>query len=476
MNINDKSLSDKIDRWLEKNTDNIIRDIISFVNIKSVTSERYKKFPYGVGCAKVLDKALEMSEDYGFKSKNHEYYCGTCELPGKTNEKEIGMFAHLDVVPEGDKDKWTYEPYNATVKDGYIIGRGAGDNKGPAISSLYVMKFLKDNEITLNNRVKLFFGCAEETGMADIEYYVKHNKAPDFSIVPDARFPVCYAEKGVLEITASADIKTGNLIEFNAGEVTNVVPAYAYAIVDDLNFDKAVLFPCDEGFEVARLDNGIKIGAFGSSKHAAFPEGSVNAIEKLASALIKHNVLTGNSVAAVKFISDSLADYNGVSIGIDYEDEPSGKLTHIAGIVKFADGKLSVNYNIRYPVTVNTDEMMNKVRKTFTDAGFNICTLKNNSPAFISPDDPIVKLLSDISNSVLQVEDEPYFMGGGTYARKLPRAVSYGPSIKDEKKPLPDGSGDAHQPDECVRIENLLNGIKVYIYALLSIDEYLNNN
>lgn len=475
MNINDKSLSDKIDRWLEKNTDNIIRDIISFINIKSVASERYENFPYGVGCAKVLDKALELSEAYGFKSKNHEYYCGTCELPGKTNEKEIGMFAHLDVIPEGDK--WTYEPYTATVKDGYIIGRGSEDNKGPAISSLYAMRFLKDNEITLNNRVKMFYGCSEETGMSDIKYYVKYNKAPDFSIVPDAKFPVCYAEKGVLEITVSADIKTGNLKDFNAGEVSNVVAAYAYAIVDDLNFEKAVqIFPCDEGFQVARLDNGIKIEAIGSSKHAAFPEGSVNAIEKLASALIKHNVLTGNSVAAVKFISDSLADYNGVSIGIDYKDEPSGKLTHVAGIARLIDGKLVVDYNIRYPVTVNKDEMMNKVKKTFTDAGFNICTLKNNPPAFISPDDPIIQLLGDISNSVLQVEDEPYSMGGGTYARKLPRAVCYGPGIKDEKKPFPDGSGNGHQPDECVRIENLLNGIKVYIYALLSIDEYLSNN
>lgn len=475
MNINDKSLNNKIDKWIEGNTDNIIRDIISLINIKSVASEKYEKFPYGVGCAKVLDKALDMSEGYGFKSKNHEYYCGTCELPGKTNEKEIGIFAHLDVVPEGDN--WTYEPYNATVKDGYIIGRGSGDNKGAAVASLYAMKFLKDNEITLNNRIKLFYGCGEETGMSDIEYYVQHNKVSDFSMVPDAQFSVCYAEKGILEIIASNDIKTGNLKDFNAGEVSNVVSAYAYAVVDDLNYDKAIqIFTCDEGFEVTKLDNGIKIGATGLSKHAAFPEGSVNAIEKLTSALIKHNVLTGDAVAVVKFISESLSDYNGVSIGIGYEDEPSGKLTHISGIARFVDNKLSVNYNIRYPVTVNKDEMVNKVEKIFTDAGFNICILKNDSPIFISPDEPIIKLLCDISNEILQAEYEPYFMGGGTYARKLPCAVCYGMGIKGEKIPFPDGSGGGHQPDECVRIENLLNGIKVYICALLSIDEYLSNH
>lgn len=61
-------------------------------------------------------------------------------------------------------------------------------------------------------------------------------------------------------------------------------------------------------------------------------------------------------------------------------------------------------------------------------------------------------------------------MSGGTYARKLPNAVGYGPGLSYQKKPCPEGHGRGHQPDECVCIDNLIHAVEIYIRALIMLD------
>jgi succinyl-diaminopimelate desuccinylase len=53
---------------------------------------------------------------------------------------------HVDVVPEGDLAKWSVPPFEAVIKDGYLIGRGAEDMKG-AIAAFVVAaaEFIKKN-------------------------------------------------------------------------------------------------------------------------------------------------------------------------------------------------------------------------------------------------------------------------------------------------------------------------------------------
>ena len=82
----------------------------------------------------------------------------------------------------------------------------------------------------------------------------------------------------------------------------------------------------------------------------------------------------------------------------------------------------------------------------------------------------MVKELTALCSQVLGTEDKAYSMGGGTYARKLPNAVAFGPGIRGQKKPCSPGHGGGHQPDECVRIENLTNAMVIYIEALKRLD------
>lgn len=466
-----KVTEEQIKQWIEAHREEFVQDIIQAVNIRSVAEYGEGGYPFGTGCKKVLDHLLDVSAGYGMETQNFEDHMGCCTLKGSEGKKTIGIFSHADVVPEGTG--WNYEPYNAVEEDGYLIGRGVGDNKGPAVAGLYAMRFLKEQGITLKNDVQLYFGCCEEKGMDDIVYWREHYPMPDFSIVPDANFPVCYAEKGILEFHGSMEAPEGGLIAFHGGTVTNTIPGKAYAVAAGGNAEELAAKIGSESVTVVQEGENVRIEAVGMSKHAAFPEGSVNANGLVAEALIKSGLLTGKAQKAVEFVAEVCQDYYGASIRVPYEDKESGKMTHTCSVVDFENGKMEVKFNLRYPVTSDQDVMIRTLEAFMEEKGFQIDLMENNGPCYVPLDNPIIQALCDISNEVLQADYKPYTMGGGTYARKLKNAIAFGPGIQGEKPHFPAGRGGGHQPDECIRVQGLLDGLNIYIQALLKMDELL---
>jgi acetylornithine deacetylase/succinyl-diaminopimelate desuccinylase-like protein len=62
------------------------------------------------------------------------------------------LIAHLDVVGV-DKSKWTVDPFGAVIKDGYLYGRGAIDDKGMLAANLAVFVQLKRSGARLNRDI-----------------------------------------------------------------------------------------------------------------------------------------------------------------------------------------------------------------------------------------------------------------------------------------------------------------------------------
>ena len=62
----------------------------------------------------------------------------------------MGILTHIDVVPAGEG--WTHDAFGGEIVDGRIYGRGAMDDKGPAIAALYALKALSDNMIHLKKK------------------------------------------------------------------------------------------------------------------------------------------------------------------------------------------------------------------------------------------------------------------------------------------------------------------------------------
>ncbi len=72
--------------------------------------------------------------------------------------------AHLDVVPveAASQSLWKVDPFGGVVKDGYIWGRGAVDNKANLIAILESVEKLLREKYRPNRSVYLVFGHDEE--------------------------------------------------------------------------------------------------------------------------------------------------------------------------------------------------------------------------------------------------------------------------------------------------------------------------
>ena len=76
--------------------------------------------------------------------------------------KALLLVAHLDTVPV-DKSRWTVDPFGAVIKDGYLYGRGAIDDKGMLAANLAVFIELKRSMAHLNRDVIFLATDDEET-------------------------------------------------------------------------------------------------------------------------------------------------------------------------------------------------------------------------------------------------------------------------------------------------------------------------
>lgn len=458
-----------IQTWLNHHRDDLIRDTMELIAIRSVSEPGEEKYPYGAGCAKALDYVLHRARLLGFETQNHAYHCGSVLLPGTIRE-EIGIFTHLDVVHEGEG--WQVcEPFQPVLRDGWLYGRGSADNKGPAIAALYTMCLLRENAPQLRHTIRLYFGCNEECGMKDIEYFRKAVPHPAFSLIPDARFSVCYAEKGILEAEYTTPL-TGNLLYFSAGVSSNAVPARAQALVAGVSLAKAKkLAGCFPEITCEEREQGVLFEAAGKSAHAAFPEGADSAAVKLAAFLRGTSFLEEASARCLCFPSEAFADFNGEAMGIACRDGISGSLTMVGGLIRTKGNRLIQNVNIRYPVLVSSDGIIERLDAKARNLGWERLFVHDNPPSCIDPDTPVIQTLDEVCRQVLgDAGGMPYTMGGGTYARKLPNAVAYGPGSLMQQKPCPPGHGGGHQPDECVSVDALLNMIEVYTLAIEAID------
>lgn len=461
-----------IREWIREQEDSLIRDLSAWIAIPSVSRKGNSPFPFGEGCARMLDAALAWSRKEGMQVQNYDYYCGTALWQGQTDSR-IGIITHLDVVPEGEG--WTGDPYRAEVRDRAVVGRGSADDKGPALAALYALRFLREQGVKLRHTICVYYGCSEETGMEDMEYYLsKETCLPTFSLVPDARFSVCNGEKGKLDVLAFAPLASEILLEFSAGTAGNCVAGSAQALLAmSLAEAEVALKKGKIPFEAKEENGKTRVTVKGKAAHAAFPDGAVPAQRELAALLCDSGVLEKDTEQILRGVQAFLEDFHGKGLDIPYETSEFGKLTHVSGLTSLENGYLSLSFDIRYPGGVSVEEMKNRIGGRLEQYGFRVGEWEDDPSYYLDPKLPVIRRLQAISEEVWERSLPTYVMGGGTYARKLPNAVPYGPGLPRTGEEGAAGRGSGHQPDEEIPLEVLERGIEIYARALQAVDELI---
>ena len=472
---------EKAEYWISAHKEEFISEIQGLARIPSVShpEEAAPNAPFGFSCRQALDLALERGKAYGFDTQDLSGFAGVISMGDKSNA--IGMIAHLDVVPVGDG--WIYPPFGATYlkQQDALIGRGVDDNKGSAVMALFVMRMLREFHVPLRHGISLYCGTSEENGMHDLKALTKMGHVfPKLSLVPDAGFPVNYGQKGSLSgfIQANAE---GNLLSFNAGSAHNVVPDRAECVIDEEEEAvKAALHRLPDSLReritLEKASKGTRLIAAGQSGHAAHPENSVNAIAVLSSALASSGLLTGPSQHAIAGLQTLTRDNHGHSENVFFEDDVSGPLTLVYTIAQLQNHRLHIGFDSRYPITCPGDYLRSSLIQAWEALGYSPEEIDMSAPYYISKDSPYVTALQAVYHDLTGSGEPPYTMGGGTYSKVVPNAISFGPGVKGPSRIgdfLPKGHGGAHGRDEALPMEKVYNCAKIYVAALLTLDEIL---
>lgn len=460
---------EKIDRLIEKHQEELIESVCELVRIKSVKADKFEGNPFGNGVGQALEYMLDKARSMGFDVENANGYAGHVDFG--EGEETLGVLVHLDVVPEGDD--WDFPPFGGEVHQGRIYGRGAIDNKGPAVASLYAMKVLKELGVEPNRKIRLIFGTDEESGWEDLEYYFKHYPKPDLGFSPDASFPVIHGEKGIqifrLIHVLKEDEQPIQMIRMEGGNAANMVPDRCEIELAMAENVKQMLgnaldeFVKKTGYTLHLESKGehIIIKARGISAHGSRPQKGKSAISHLFLFLAQCPGLNASLKEFAGWYQEKIGlEVNGESIGCGFEDEVSGKLAFNVGVLLASSTGLSMTINTRSPISIKAKEVFEGIQKELKEDGMRLEIDETIEPLYVPKEDHLVQQLMGVYREVTgDMDSQPITIGGGTYARALPKGVAFGALFPGQDEL-------AHQKNEFVAIEDLLKMTTIYARAL----------
>ena len=411
------------------------------------------------------------------------------ELPGPAGAPVLGLVVHGDVQPVEEK-AWTLPPFTGLVQDGFVIGRGAADDKGPLIQALLAMSALRESGLKLTHTIRLLVGSDEESGSSDLKEYLVDHEPPLYSLVLDSNFPVVVGEKAWNALTVTAPRSAPDrpnpypyvVLALEAGLAPSIVPDRARLL---LRWERGEVswgpllqrlraaVPA-EGTSLELHDQGatLELLVHGRSAHAGVNlAGGRNALVSLAR-LVHGELPPGGPADLLAFAEVAGKTTDGQGLGLT-ESAPlwNGYAVNLAtisaktGLAPAQDGNLTLAINLRRPPPWTGPQLRAHLEKFV--AAFNQRTGAQLVPGGYYDDEPLIfnpqaklvrRLMADYARATGR-SDGPSISGGGTYAKRLPRAIAFGMWFPD--KPYP-----GHDVDEKVPVADLHAGVKVLLEAL----------
>jgi succinyl-diaminopimelate desuccinylase len=328
-------------------------------------------------------------------------------MKGKSSKRRIWAMGHFDIVPPGDLNKWTGDPYKVRIEGGKIYGRGVEDNQHGIVTPLFAAKALRQLNIVPPYDIGLILVADEETGSKHgIQFLLnKHGnifQKDDFIVVPDAGAP------------------DGTMIEVA---------------------EKSIFW--------------LKIETKGKQCHASTPKQGINAHRAAAHLITRIDKLYKLYPQKNKVFDPPISTF-----------EPTKKEANVPNI-NTIPGDDVIYIDMRILPEIKVDDVFKTIQGMIKEVeekfGVKITTssAQREDAAPATPTDaPVVKALSAAIKAVYRVKAKPMGIGGGTVAAYFRRA-GFGAVVWSKVDEV------AHQPNEYTIIENMVGDSKVFANLFL---------
>ncbi|VQV68418.1 ArcT [Streptococcus pneumoniae] len=428
--------------------DEFLISLKTLISYPSVLNEGENGTPFGQAIQDVLEKTLEICQDIGFTTYlDPKGYYGYAEI-GQGAEL-LAILCHLDVVPSGDEADWQTPPFEATIKDGWVFGRGVQDDKGPSLAALYAVKSLLDQGIQFKKRVRFIFGTDEETLWRCMARYNTIEEQASMGFAPDSSFPLTYAEKGLLQVKLHGP--GSDQLEFEVGGAFNVVPDKAN--YQGLLYEQVCNGLKEAGYDYQTTEQTVTV--LGVSKHAKDASQGINAVIRLATILAPLQEHPALSFLATQAGQDG----TGRQIFGDIADEPSGHLSfNVAGLM-INHERSEIHIDIRTPVLADKEELVELLRRCAQNYQLRYEEFDYLAPLYVAKDSKLVSTLMQIYQEKTGDNSPAISSGGATFARTMPNCVAFGALFPGAKQ-------TEHQANECAVLEDLYRAMDIYAEAV----------
>jgi len=426
-----------------------LRDLLKIRSIYDETSVS-KKTPYGKGVNDALLFMKNLAKKDGFIVKEYDHQAISISNVNKPNNR-IDIASHLDVVAVDDK--WSVDPFAATIKGDKIIGRGTSDMKTAGFLTYIALKMLKEKYPDTKNEIRLVFGTDEERTMNDMRHYRSLVSEPLFAFSPDGVFPMAIGEKGALMWTLSGKYK-GEIEYLDGGIQCNIVSPSCKIILKDAKYLEAIqkyLKKHRINGQATFKDGKAVLETSGIATHSSRAFNGVNATIKALEVIgnVTNDLLALNLVSLFKpCFGEGFDSYHGKKF--------ETCLTVNLGRLHIEDKVVSGQVDCRYPSAVKSKEITKLVK--------NKCLIKvsldyDDPPTLNDLNDPYVKCLLDNYRNISKDMTKPIVSGGVSYSKVFKHCVTYGINTTFDPRV-------AHSVDEYVKISKCIKALKIYYNAM----------
>jgi succinyl-diaminopimelate desuccinylase len=334
--------------------------------------------------------------------------------------------SHIDVVEVGSG--WTFDPFAATIHDGKIYGRGSCDMKGGLASSVIACEALIESGVPLPGALEISGTVDEESGgfsgvgyLAERGYFSKPRVHHVIIPEPLGVDRICLGHRGVYwaQVETKGRIAHGSM-PFLGDSAINHMSAFIHLLETQL---------------APRLVQR-------TTKEPVEPPGA------------RVSTLNINSVHGGQIEQRYAVDARGWPTA----DLPAPTVAHSCRAV--LDRRFIAEESLD-DVKREILEMLQELQRTRPGFDFQIQEIMSFVPTATSRDAPVVDATARAIARVLGREPS-YISSPGTYDQKhivrtgkLQDCIAYGPGILDL----------AHQPDEYVGIQELVDSAKIMALA-----------